>query len=188
MILRDRVFAVWHANSWMPVLCLLLLLSNIGLYFWSSYHALPDLQRTETRYLQLQAEVRSARRLAASSGDPISQAERGERDLERFRGLIPARKDFDLLIGDLFLLADESGLQITRVTYRPESLEEQQILKYGLDFSVTGDYQQLKQFLYLLEGSERLITINKLSLGQGGGADNISLKLSLSTFFALESV
>ena len=57
------------------------------------------------------------------------------------------------------------------------------MLRYGLGFSVRGDYGRIKRFIFSLEQSDRLIVIDALGLRRGGeGEASVDLSLKLATF------
>jgi hypothetical protein len=91
------------------------------------------------------------------------------------------QSEFPALLGEIFSLASQAGLAIDQIGYQPKELEGQGLLRYGLAFSVHGDYGQVKRFIYSLEQSERLFVIDGLTLsgGQEAGEATVELRLQL---------
>lgn len=186
MTVRDRLLAIWSVNRWLPSICLALLLAVGGVFIWSNQSAIPEMSQLERRYMQLQDQVRQARRLAAAEGTQVSIVSQAREDLRRFRALLPQREEFEQLIGEIFLLADEARLDISQITYSPGRREDLDLSSYGLGFVVQGTYRQVKEFLSLLEQSPRLIVIDSISLAGQKDEGDVGLRLALTTFFREE--
>ena len=95
-------------------------------------------------------------------------------------------KQFADFVGELFYLADQAQLEIKQISYQPEVDEETEFLYYGLSFSVQGTYQQLKQFIHLLESAQRIMIIDKIAMsGKRDKSDRaqVELQINLTTLF-----
>jgi type IV pilus assembly protein PilO len=144
-----------------------------------------------------QAELAAARirigetQQAKQSGDLENLARQfaaNERDLETFSGLLLPREDFDRFLGELFEFSSRSGLFLDRIRYEPNSHASHQVLEYQLRFTVNGNYEQIRQFVHLLENSPRLIAIRTLSLtGEPSSEGRISVGMEIDTYFRMES-
>ncbi len=182
---------VWEQRRG-QVICvgaLLLVICVLGaVHGWSVAPRLSDLQDEQ---LRLQKEVRERQLEFARSGVPVSTAEQLKSNLQRFQELIPAINQFSLFVGELFSWADQSGLMIHQISYRPEADEAIGDIRYGLSFSVDGDYGNVKKFLYFLENTDRILIIENISLsgreGAGQGEDTVSLRIQLATYFREEA-
>lgn len=180
----QRLLAIWQANRIYPLLIGLLVLVTLGVYLWLVFQVEPQLSQLEQRYFQLQEQSRHARQLEADLESPQNLFQKRQTDLKQFLKLVPSEKEFPKLIAEIFGLADQAGLDIVRVSYTPTQVKGQDLLEYGLAFSVNGDYAQLKKFVYLLEKSKRLISIDSLALNSDQKEDSgISLQLKLVTYF-----
>lgn len=182
---------VWEQRRG-QVICvgaLLLVICALGaVHGWS---VAPRLSALQDEQLRLQKEVRERQLEFARSGVPVSTAEQLKSNLQRFQELIPAINQFSLFVGELFSWADQSGLMIHQISYRPEADEAIGDIRYGLSFSVDGDYGDVKKFLYLLENTDRILIIENISLsgreGAGRGEDTVSLRIQLATYFREEA-
>jgi type IV pilus assembly protein PilO len=105
--------------------------------------------------------------------------------------MIPPRSELSAFIKELFSYADSSKLEIKQINYQPAWDEELALLSYNLQFSVSGEYRQLKKFIHLLEGSERILIISDISLSGGEGRKEknaeVSLRIQMKTFFRGEA-
>ena len=184
---QSFVLTLWQKSRWRIFLIALLFIMILGFYVYERVIIEPRVQALSTEQFRLQQKVRQRQVDSANSGIPISIAEQIEKNLDLFNELIPSQTQFSDLLGDLFTWSQESGLKIDQVNYQPEQDEETGLLRYGLNFSVKGDYAQIKKFIYLLEKSERILIIDNISLsGQAGRSKNksgVNLKIALTTYF-----
>ncbi len=179
--------ALWRQNRLVPVLLLVLLMINIGLQVWRVRGVQPQVVQLEQRLQRQQQELERMRQLGARQDSPEAVYRRGREDLSSFYAMIPARSDLTGLIEELFNMADNAGLEIDRIGYDPQKLEERPLLAYTLMFSVTGNYEQLKNFVYDIETSPRLISLDEIALsGAGEGDRPVSLNLRFTTYFQAE--
>jgi len=179
--------AVWKQNRARILVIGLLLLSVIGTYVLQKWVVEPKLLVLRTEQFRLQQHVRQRQMEYTNSGIPVSDAEQIEKNLQQFNQLIPAKNDFPNFIGDLFDWSKQSDLQIHQIRFQPENEKETGFLRYGLSFSVKGDYSQVKKFIHLLENTERILMIEKISLSgsssRQGGGQAVDLKIELATYF-----
>lgn len=174
------IVALWRANRAGPLLLAAALLFNLGLltvvYGWQ----LPRLERLEAAVLSRQA----AQRRSGPNDEQALAPEQLAADLDRFFERIAPYEDFPVFLGELYDHATGAGLRIDRISYRPEKQQPVSLLRYGLGFSVTGAYGQVKRFIYALEQSPRLIVLEEMALaGQKTEGDRVTLRIELATFF-----
>jgi type IV pilus assembly protein PilO len=189
MARESILLTAWRLNRRIPILIVGLILLNIAAYVVMSNVVAPRLDALERRYIERQSQVREVRltgQTGAAAGSPREIYRRGVEDLGQFRTAIPPRTEFTALIGEVFSLAGKAGLSIDRIGYDPKEVAGQELLRYTLDFSVSGDYGQIKRFVYSLEQSDRLIAIEELSLSGGEGKSkegDVNLRVRLTTYF-----
>ena len=179
--------AVWELNRSRILLLAILLLLVLGGAVVLNRVMEPELVRLRAEQANLQRDVRQRQLEFERSGVPVSAAEQLETNLKTFNQLIPEQKDFSVFIGEIFTWADQAGLEIAQVSYQPKTDEETGFLRYGLSFSVKGEYAQLKKFVQLIEQAPRILLIEKISLaGTSAGKKNVlnvSLQIELATYF-----
>jgi len=188
----DRVstlLAVWRINRTFPLLVGSLILLNVLAYVLLNFIVLPQSDLLEKELLDLQARIRQARQSDGEMKTPAEIFSQGRADLEKFRATIPAKTELPALVGDVSALAGQAGLAIDNIVYQPKELEGQGLLRYGLAFSVHGEYGQVKRFIYSLEQSERLIVIDGITLSgsREPGLTKVELHLQLATFFRMDA-
>ena len=147
----------------------------------------PNLLALRTEQSRLQQHVRQRQMEFTNSGVPVSAAERIEKNLQQFDNMIPAQTDFSGFIGELFEWAQQASLEIHQISYQPKYEKEAVLLRYGLSFSVKGSYFQIKNFIHLLENSQRILLIEKISLSDSStnnsGQHKVDLRIELATYF-----
>jgi len=102
--------------------------------------------------------------------------------LSKFRQSIPEYQEFTGLIEELLVLSGQARLNITQISYAIEDVKMSSLMKLKLNFSVAGEYEQVKKFIYSLEQSTRLMAINQVSL-QETNEQGVRLLLNLETYF-----
>ncbi len=186
---REAIWqAVWRIDKKGPVALAVLCLLNFIAYFLLTGFVEPQAEDLERKYISQQSEVRKAEQGGRSSESPLVVYARGTSDLQTFRNAIPAKRELTGMIGEIFNLAETSGLKIEKITYHPKHLDTMHLLQYGLDFNVTGSYNQVKKFTHKIEQSDRLLTIDKMALNTGRQGEGVNLVLKLTTFFKAESL
>jgi type IV pilus assembly protein PilO len=180
----------WRMNRFFPPLIAGLILLNAAAYLLLGYVVTPQRDALEKELMDLQVRTRQSRLAEAATKTPAAIYRRGEADLLKFRETIPAKNEFPALLGEVFFLADQAGLAIDQVSYQPKEVEGQGLLRYGLAFSVRGNYGQVKRFIHSLEQSERLMIIDGLTLsgGRESGEAKVELRLQLATFFLMAAL
>ncbi len=181
------VEVLWTQNRAAFVLLLVLLLGCCTFWLLQDYKIVPQIIRLRAQQDQLQQQLQQRELQVTTTGMPMSTAERIDKDLRRFRELIPAKQQFSGFIGELFSWAEQAELDIDQVSYQPELVAELGMLGYGLNFSVTGTYEQLKRFIHLLENSSRILIIENIALTGANSPDEgdsvVSLQIQLRTYF-----
>ncbi len=185
---RDSLlFAAWQRDKKLPLLVVFLLLLNVAAFVGLKYYVSPQVETLEKKYIERQADLRLSRAHGRGPDEPHDELWGARDDLQTFWQAIPPRAEFTLLIAELFSLSEDAGLAITQVSYDPEPVKGRDLLRYGLVFSVSGDYSQIKRFVYSLEQSERLVAIDDLALSGSDdqGRQQVRLSLRLSTLFRM---
>ncbi len=181
--------AVWEHNRGRIVAVVILLLLVISIFVCQQLVSEPKLLALRAEQTKLQQNVRQRQMESANSGVPVSISEQIAKNIQQFNRLIPAQTDFSVFIGELFDWAQQAGLNIHQVSYQPEYDKGQEtvLLRYGMNFSVKGDYSQVKKFIHLLENSQRIMLIEKISMSGTsavkGDKNKVDLKIELATYF-----
>ena len=185
MRFRLWVKKIWETNKFLPVLSLVLAGVTLALYLLANFWLEPRAEELKTELAQSQKILN---RIAGTGGRKVPAREvlkRGRADLNTFWDMIPDRADFPKLVDDVSSLARMAGLTVNRVQYNPEEISGKKLLRYGLNFSVTGEYPKVKKFIFLIEKSERILIIDEVSFQGKNEAQSAGVQMSvrLSTLF-----
>lgn len=184
------LMVVWEQNRGILVVLVLLLLACGGFYLAEDRFVVRDLEQLRLEQATLQRQLRQQQQRVSKDGMPLSASEQIGKDLGGFNAKIPSKTKFADFIGDLFAWADRVDLSIRQVSYQPKVEPEVGFLKYGLSFSVQGDYGQLKRFIHLLENSTRILIIDSITLAGRpdleGNKNEVTLNIKLTTYFQEE--
>ena len=179
MVLKGLFEELWRTNRLRTVLVLVGLILNILLFGVLLTSMLPGLEKDQTTLLKQQAIERRAGTDSSSQNRPSASA-----ILERFYGQVVAYEKFPEFLQQLYQYSGDAGLNIDRITYRPEKTDLRTVLRYELDFSVIGQYGQIKVFLHALEGWPQLVVVEQVKLsGQKPDRDEVVLSIRLAAYF-----
>lgn len=185
---RDSLVKVlWGQNRGMTLLVIALILANFAIYLIQDQFLDKQLTNLRTDVLNRQQTLRKLQQQKNAGSMPVSALKQVEGELAQFQKLVPPETELSNFVGELHQYAAKTKLDIKQITYSPEWDDELGFLAYDLKFSVSGRYQQLKHFVHLLEGAERILIISDISLS--GGEDRkekdaeVTLQIQLKTFF-----
>ncbi|WP_305043672.1 type 4a pilus biogenesis protein PilO [Geoalkalibacter sp.] len=176
--------ALWQHNRVMPILVGVLLAANLALFLADARLLAPRALNLQQEILHQQEQLRRLDQAGGAQDSPRDTYQQGREDLAVFFDAIPQREELSQLVGEVFGLAKAAGLVIERITYDPQQLSESPLLSYTLVFSVNGNYEQLKQFIFSLEHSPRIIALNEIAFSGGDAARRTTtLNLRFTTYF-----
>ena len=120
---------------------------------------------------------------ALGRGDVTTVYRRGKGDLERLRAMIPVKRAFPRVLGDIMDTASANGVVMGGVTYKPQAIKEEELLAYGVSMSVNGSYAGIKSFLADLQKNRELVVVDGISLSNGDlYVENVSMVLRLTIY------
>ena len=178
--------AALEQNRALLLLVAVLALVAGGMFFYPQGKLNAELIKLRLQQKNIQQEVRQ-RQAARGSVPMSSETTRISEELKLFQGLIPDKKQLSTFIGDLFSWAEAAHLNIKQISYAPKLDQDLGFLRYGLSFSVSGEYVQLKRFVHLLENSPRILIIDQIALAGGEAGELresvVQLQIHLTTYF-----
>lgn len=180
---------VWRQRLglWLPAL-LFFLANVLALAFYRLNYAGESaglalrLQEREEQLASLQEERRGREEL-------LAQAEANRRQVEElYRERFATRRQrLTQVSEEVKSLARRAGLAPQTISYPEEVIEDFQLVQRSFVFTVQGNYQQLRTFINFLELSPSFLTLKEVTLsGTAAGPTNLSISLTLATFFATE--
>jgi type IV pilus assembly protein PilO len=86
-------------------------------------------------------------------------------------------------------LARRAGLNPRALSYPEQGIEDYGLVKRSFVFSVEGTYQELRQFINLMEHSPSFLTLEAVTLSEAGEEQGPELRMNLmiSTLFSQET-
>lgn len=172
----------WEMNQWLPLATACLALVTLAFFFYVNLWLAPAVEDMKSRMTWRQEFLS---RSTGSDAVTRRSLHEGREQLKAFWAMVPPRAAFSELISDISQLAKMAHLTVDRIQYFPQNIPERKLLRYGLDFTVDGNYPEVKKFIYLIEQSSRILTIDTVSF-QGRSesrASGVVMKIRLSTFF-----
>ncbi len=144
----------------------------------------------EERATAAQTTLGEARRAERSANETRTSKLRADEELKTFyadvlpSSLAAAR---DLLFLQVRTLSRENGLDFSSSSYEPEEVENSALMRFRVDTTLTGDYANVRGFLYDLETSGGFFIVESVKLGQSsreGGAGSLEVVLSVATYYS----
>ncbi len=178
---------IWRRRLWVWLPALLFLLLNVALF---STYRLVVAGRLQAAKQELQSKERTLDRLRHESGIRNHRVVAASTTADRMRELYQDRfstqsRRFTAVTAEIRDLARRAGLEPSAMSYPSEEIQSYGLVKRSFTFGVEGTYQQLRQFINLLELTPSFVTLEQVSLSGEDGA-RLGIRLNLSTLFAQE--
>jgi len=135
------------------------LVADLMIIGFISFYQMPRIAEMRNKVNGLQKTA-----LEAGRGDQSDVYRQGTLDLEKLRERIPKRRHFARVLGEIMEAAASSGLSAGNVTYKPQTIKQENILAYSVSINVSGTYAAIKSFLSDLQDSRELTVIDGFSL------------------------
>jgi Tfp pilus assembly protein PilO len=130
------------------------------------------------------ADARAELSAAEATRDGQAQA---TRDLDRFyREVLPADVSAAqrLTHSKLSLLARSHDVVFLQSSTAPETSRDSALERLVVNYSLTGDWEDVQQFIHAIETLPEFVVIDNLALSEGGEANApLSLVLTASTYY-----
>lgn len=188
---------IWREKRVLLIALGVLLAANVFFFLTYRIQYQSRLDAIDSRVSQLQEELEQARLARVRSEKQQQSYQKVQRDIAQVLNELwstqPER--FTRLVSEIKRLAEASNLSpqsysFTRTESEGERTRQQQRLNIGavdvgIDFSVTGTYQQVRRLINLLELSQQFVIINGIAL-TAPDENTLTLNLHLKTLFREE--
>jgi hypothetical protein len=121
------------------------------------------------------------------------EARQARKDIQQVMAMLPSPRDFDRLPLAISEMAKRDGVSVPALSYTLEKSSDGLATKAFLQGAVTGQYQDLRRFIYHLEAADGLLLfIEDLSAGRSSGAragktgKGVTVTLRLATYIREE--
>lgn len=188
MTARNLTYARHILKSPAVLAAALMLCLNLSLSLWGMLGMAPHTQHLENEIVRLKNALEKGGDRGTNQGAKEKAYAENEKILREFFAGIPDHTELPALIEELFTYSEALGLSIEKINYQPKKLAERDMVRYGLNFQVEGDYDQIKHMIFLLENSPRIIALNKLQFQRRSTESRkVVLGMDLDTYFGPES-
>jgi Tfp pilus assembly protein PilO len=135
----------------------------------------PRLLRVQKRQKEVEAREKFLATLEQSRGA-----------LEKLRGEILSTRQKRMIAVqyELSQLAKQFGINMERIQYENDILEDEALERMAMVVPLAGGYQNLRRFVQAVEGSDKFLVLERVALetGQEGGV-LLQLNITLATYF-----
>jgi len=164
-------------RTWLTAIGILLVL-NIICFAVIGLYQTPALKRERE-----ESAERRKRLDALARGDVTAAYRNAQGDLKKLEAMIPPKRSFAALLGELSDSASQCGVSTDSITYKPDFVKERKLIAYKITVSVHGRYSGVRCFLYEIQTRGDLVVIDSLSLKNDDAyVENVSMELLLTAY------
>lgn len=178
--------AAWRRmlKFWLPGLLLLV----INLAVLSTYRFLlaGQTQMRSSRVERLSAELADLQAHRLALDDVHRKAEMNRLRVEEFysQWLSSEADRLTQVIAEVKKMARAAGVKTSGYRYPDEMLEEFELVRRSIVFSVEGSYQELRRFIHALELTDEFLILEEVGVSETGGEDStVRVRMGVSTLF-----
>lgn len=176
--MKQVLLELLHLKKRSIIAICLLLLGNITLYALVSGYQESAIVEANNKWNSLRSQVAAAER-----GDVNVVYRQGKSDLEKIRSMIPLKRQFSSVLGDILEAAASSGVATGSITYKPQVLKDENLLAYAVTMSASGSYAGVKSLLSDLQKNHELVVVDGISLTNSDPyAESVSMDLHLTVY------
>ena len=160
-------------------------LSLIGILFslFFQFTKITDQKREISRLQKEFTEIRLA--MEAEQPDPfmVTLRRQAVHDVDILQNELPLFHDFPYVLAHLNERVEKNALIASDMLFTPEKIKSQGLWRYRTEFTVTGAYSDLKQFLSDLQALPGIHTMSKLQFKLNGEVkEHIDLTMGISIY------
>jgi type IV pilus assembly protein PilO len=159
-----------------------LLAVNVGIYLYLAIFQEPRLELLRKSRVEMRRQTERG-----ENWNPSAVFSQGTADLATFQARMPTKKEYARLVGELFEMAANNGLQVNGISYKPAPLKDEKLLLYTITLGVAGKYAAVKSFIADMEQLHDLVTIDHISLdGDSMTEESVKMQLQLTAYLRVE--
>jgi len=176
--------ALWPV--WVPAVAFLVL--NLAAYGWLSGKNVGRQAQIRADVERLEARVEHLRKVQATAAAERGAVVQLNADLQNLYGNVFGSLS-ERLTGILRSVGDatrQAGLHPEQFRYSAKRDQKLKLVAFGVQFAVTGRYEQIKQMLAALQASPELLIIDQVSIGGESGtvSNQLEVAVHLTTYLA----
>lgn len=155
-----------------------LVLINCLLFAVIGVYQVPALDHARRACNELRGRV-----TALGRSDVTSIYRQGKGDLEKIRAMIPVKRDFPRVLGEVMDVIAANNLSLGAVTYKPQRVKDEELLAYAVSLSITGQYAGVKSLLADLQKERDLVVIDGIDLKNSDPfEEHVTMDLRLTVY------
>lgn len=160
---------------------------DLAFYLFFTRPRLQMAAGTRASLVSLEERLASERAAVQMVRDRLSLIRCVSYDVERFRKEVLSSKveRMTRVQKELRDLARTFQMDPESISYQVQEVNDTDFTSFGINFPLTGSYQDLRQFLHHVEDSELFLLVDAVSLSGGvEGGSALNLNIRMSTYFA----
>jgi len=162
---------------------------NIGVLALGVFPLQASVTTAEGRARSAKSQLAEAQRLEKLANDTRTSQQRADLELKKFYSeVLPTSHAAarDLLYQELRAISGQAGLTFTSSSFEPEPVEASTLTRLYVDVRLTGDYANIRRFIYDVETTEEFFIIESIKLGPTGRKDaggSLEVVLRMLTYY-----
>lgn len=162
---------------------------NIGVLALGVFPLQASVSGDEERAITIKSDLASAQRLERLANDTRTSQQRANEELKKFYSEVLPNSHAaarDLLYSRLRTIARETGLAFAGSSFEPEEVDDSSLMRFREDVTLTGDYSNIRRFLYDVETAEEFFIVQSVKLGpsnQRTGSGSLEVVLAIATYY-----
>ena len=184
-------FKAWQAllPVWLPMV--VLCLASVMGYVWLSSDSLGRKATLNDQVEELEASLIRLEEARSAAIEEVGQVATVEEDLEHLYEGVFGSLDQRLtnILRAVGAATREAGLLPSRYAYSADTDDDVSLTRFGIQFSVFGQYAQIRRMLASLQASEQFLIVEHISFAgeEGVTTTELSISIKLSTYVAYAS-
>lgn len=179
-----------HPWTWGLPLGLLVVSLAFFLFYQVAYAGRVEALQDRFESEQAELEQRTAHRRELASYLDRAKASRGgirSLYLDHFQ---TAAERQTTVHAEMLKLASAAGLEPSSLSFPADPIGDFELRQMGINFRVDGTYEQLRNFINLLELSDQFLTLRQVTLNSSGrgASPRLSITISASTVFVTRAL
>jgi type IV pilus assembly protein PilO len=176
--MKQVIIELVRQNRRLLIAAAALLLLNVVLLCVISYYLSPAVVSSQASWNSLRQRI-----AVTGRADVQTVYSRGLEDLKKLSERIPVKRQFPRVLGDILDAAASSGVATGAVSYRAQTVKEDDLLAYGITMNVMGGYAAVKSFLSDLQKLNEMVVVDGISLSNTDlFEENVSMDLKLTVY------
>ncbi len=162
---------------------------NIGVLVLGVFPLQASVAGDETRAGMVQRDLAEAQRLQRVANDTRGSQQRADQDLKKFYSDVLPASYADartLLYLRLRTISRQTGLAFADSTFDPEPVDDSSLMRLRVDATLTGEYSNIRRFLYDLETAEEFFIVESVKLAPSSAKDgggSLEVVLEVATYY-----